>query len=53
MPCKQLFLRGEARERVMRGDAPLADAVRATVDQNLNVCLLAKSGAGRLCAMTQ
>lgn len=42
MPYKQLFFRAEAREKVMRGAAALADAVRVTLGPKSKCVLIGK-----------
>ena len=53
MAHKQLFFRSEAREKVMRGAAALADAVRVTLGPKSKCVLIGKNGADRLFAMTE
>jgi len=42
MPYKQLFFRAEAREKVIRGAAALADAVRVTLGPKSKCVLIGK-----------
>jgi chaperonin GroEL len=42
MPYKQLFFRGEAREKIIRGAAALADAVRVTLGPKSKCVLIGK-----------
>lgn len=42
MPHKQLFFRGEAREKIVRGAAALADAVRVTLGPKSKCVLIGK-----------
>src|SRR6185369_9946091 len=42
MPYKQLFFRGEAREKIVRGAAALADAVRVTLGPKSKCVLIGK-----------
>jgi chaperonin GroEL len=42
MPHKQLFFRGEAREKIIRGAAALADAVRVTLGPKSKCVLIGK-----------
>ena len=38
MPYKQLFFRAEAREKIVRGAAALADAVRGDARAEIEMC---------------
>src|SRR5688572_25994477 len=42
MPYKQLFFRAEAREKIVRGAAALADAVRVTLGPKSKCVLIGK-----------
>ena len=42
MPYKQMFFRGEAREKIIRGAAALADAVRVTLGPKSKCVLIGK-----------
>jgi chaperonin GroEL (HSP60 family) len=42
MPYKQLFFRSEAREKIVRGAAALADAVRVTLGPKSKCVLIGK-----------
>ena len=42
MPAKQLFFRAEAREKIVRGAAALADAVRVTLGPKSKCVLIGK-----------
>ncbi len=42
MPHKQLFFRDEARQKIVRGVATLADAVRVTLGPKLKCVLIGK-----------
>ncbi len=42
MPYKQMFFRGEAREKILRGAAALADAVRVTLGPKSKCVLIGK-----------
>src|ERR1043166_3227075 len=46
MPFKQLFFRAEAREKIVRGAAALADAVRVTLGPR-SKCVLIEKKWGR------
>jgi chaperonin GroEL len=49
MPYKQLFFRSEAREKIIRGAAALADAVRVTLGPKSKCVLIGKQWGPAAC----
>jgi len=52
MPAKRLLFKSAAREKILKGDTALADAVRVTLGPKSKCVRIEKSGAARSSAMT-